>query len=91
MFGICLGAQLIADVLGARVIQAAKEKPDGEAWEFLPHPLTDELGKEAVVFHWHGDTFDLLPGAELLASNDAFTNQMFSAKGGKSRSHTVSF
>ncbi len=83
VFGICLGAQLIADVLGARVYPSGKREAGWRSVEFLPHPLTSELGKEAVVFHWHGDTFDLPLGAELLASNDAFTNQMFSAKGGK--------
>ncbi len=83
VFGVCLGAQLIADALGAKVYSSGKREAGWRSVEFLPHPLTSELGKEAVVFHWHGDTFDLPPGAELLASNDAFTNQMFSAKGGK--------
>lgn len=83
VFGICLGAQLIADALGARVYPSGKREAGWRSVEFLPHPLTSELGKEAVVFHWHGDTFDLPPGAQLLASNDAFKNQMFSAKGAK--------
>jgi GMP synthase (glutamine-hydrolysing) len=77
--GICLGAQLMARALGARVYPGpAKEigwKPvtltrDGEA---LLAPLLDQ-----PVLHWHGDTFDLPDGAMLLASTDICRNQAFS-------------
>ncbi len=83
VFGICLGAQLIADALGARVYSSGTREVGWRSVSFVKHLLTQELGDEAVVFHWHGDTFDLPPGAELLASNDAFKNQAFCAKGGK--------
>lgn len=83
VFGICLGAQLIADALGAKVYSSGTREVGWRKVSFAKHPLTDSLGEEAIVFHWHGDTFDLPPGAELLASNDAFKNQMFCAKGGK--------
>mgnify|MGYP000019334285 FL=1 len=83
VFGICLGSQLIADVLGARVYPSGTREAGWRGVNFAKHQMTEGLGEEGVVFHWHGDTFDLPAGAELLASNDAFKNQMFSAKGGK--------
>jgi len=83
VFGICLGAQLIADVLGAKVYPSGTREAGWREVEILPHSLTSELGDRATVFHWHGDTFDLPAGATLLASNDAFKHQMFCAKDGK--------
>lgn len=83
VFGICLGAQLIADALGAKVYPSGTREVGFRSVSFAKHPLTQDLGEEAVVFHWHGDTFDLPPGAQLLALNDAFKNQAFAAKGGK--------
>jgi GMP synthase (glutamine-hydrolysing) len=79
-FGICLGAQLIARALGARVYPApAKEL----GW--APITLT-EAGERSVlkplgsgpVLHWHGDTFDLPQGATRLASTAICENQAFS-------------
>jgi GMP synthase-like glutamine amidotransferase len=83
VFGICLGSQLLADVLGARVYPSGTREAGWRSVAFVPHQLTKDLGEEAMVFHWHGDTFDLPAGATLLASNDAFKNQMFCAKEGR--------
>jgi GMP synthase-like glutamine amidotransferase len=83
VFGVCLGAQLIAEALGGKVYPSGTREAGWRAISFLPHALTGELGDEAVVFHWHGDTFDLPPGATLLASNDAFQHQSFCAKDGR--------
>ena len=78
--GICLGAQLIAAALGERVYPS----PGGVEIGFGPLDLTasgaagslGELG-DSPVLHWHGDTFDLPPGADLLASTPACVNQAF--------------
>lgn len=83
VFGVCLGAQLIADVMGAKVYSSGTREAGWRSVTFASHPLIDGLGSEAVVFHWHGDTFDLPPGATLLASNDAFKSQAFCAKDGR--------
>jgi len=79
VLGICLGAQLVARALGARVYPGpAKEI----GWK--PVRLT-EAGKKTLapladgpVLHWHGDTFDLPVGAINLASSDICEHQAFS-------------
>ncbi len=79
--GVCLGAQLLADVLGGRVYQnsvreigwwpvrwhtAARAAP---GWDFLP--------ASSIPLHWHGDTFDLPPHAQWLAESDDCAHQAF--------------
>lgn len=76
--GICLGAQLIAHALGARVY-AGHVKEIG--WSALQLRLVKKnpllhLG-DTPVLHWHGDTFDLPENATLLASSSIYSNQAF--------------
>ena len=81
VLGICLGAQLIVAALGSKVYRN-KEKEIG----WFPVRLT-EAGRQSLLlanagtpfdaFHWHGDTFDLPPGAVLLAESEACKNQLF--------------
>lgn len=80
--GICLGAQLIARVLGSRVY------PSGHTeigWTPLTlteagkrSPLRHLDGAHTSMLHWHGDTFDLPQGAVHLASTPVCQNQAFS-------------
>ena len=81
VLGICLGAQLIAAALGAKVYK----NPNREIGWFNINPHTEAAGtilasvfsSPIEVFHWHGDTFDLPVRAKLLASSDACNNQGF--------------
>lgn len=78
--GICLGAQLIASALGARVYPAASKEIGWSALEIEdaiePNPLL--VLRDTPVLHWHGDTFDLPEGGSLLASTRHCVNQAFS-------------
>ncbi|MGY6213633.1 glutamine amidotransferase [Methylolobus aquaticus] len=81
--GICLGAQLIAAALGARVYPGARGKEIG--WSTLhpgsdltaASPLADLVADGVEVLHWHGDTFDLPEGATHLAASTRYQNQAF--------------
>jgi GMP synthase (glutamine-hydrolysing) len=79
--GICLGSQLIAKALGARVFPGhAKEIGWGRltlteaGLRSCLQPLAEE---HAIVLHWHGDTFDLPAGATRLAADVVYENQAF--------------
>ena len=80
VLGVCLGAQLMASVLGAKVYPN-KEKEIG----WFPIELTSEGLESGIlgnlpsfeVLHWHGDTFDLPNGATRLAKSQACLNQAF--------------
>ena len=80
ILGVCLGAQLIAHAMGASVFSNAGSEIGWFDLRFTTaaagDPLFCGLACE-TVFHWHGETFDLPAGAELLASSDRCRNQAF--------------
>ncbi|NTW48264.1 MAG: type 1 glutamine amidotransferase [Chlorobiales bacterium] len=81
VLGICLGAQLLASALGARVYKNRHREIGWFPIERTPlaaaHPIGQILPNQADVFHWHGDTFDLPEGAVHLARSEACENQCF--------------
>ena len=90
VFGVCLGAQIMAKALGAKVYPGREKEIGWHEIELLGEGLRDPLmGKLAIhprtgdfcrrfkVFHWHGETFDIPVGAERIAQSDLYANQAF--------------
>ena len=81
ILGVCLGGQLVARALGAKVVRNSHVEI---GW--FPVSLTDdghssryfrEFPHEFMAFHWHGDTFDIPEGARRLAGSAVCCNQAF--------------
>jgi GMP synthase-like glutamine amidotransferase len=83
--GVCLGAQLLADVLGGTVVQNDRIEIGWFPVRLTPAADDSNLFKsmpaEFTAFHWHGDTFDIPPGATRLAESAACANQAFEYAG----------
>ncbi|MDA8098052.1 MAG: type 1 glutamine amidotransferase [Nitrospiraceae bacterium] len=85
VLGVCLGSQLLAHVLGARVYAGGAKEIGWYDVELTQEGMADRCMKElavdgksiAQVFQWHGDTFDLPQGAVRLASSPVYPNQAF--------------
>jgi GMP synthase (glutamine-hydrolysing) len=85
VLGICLGSQLLAHAAGARVypMTAGEQRQYEVGW--APLHFHHEAGdgvlsgvpNDATLLHWHGDTFDLPRGAQLLASTETCKHQAF--------------
>jgi GMP synthase (glutamine-hydrolysing) len=82
VLGVCLGAQILAAALGAKV----ERNPNGKEIGWHPIRLSDSAKEDRLVrdlpatmtpFHWHGDIFDLPLGAVSLASSDKTPFQAF--------------
>jgi len=84
VLGICLGAQLIADVLGGQV---ARNRNAEIGWFDVTLTAAGRSSKifgegpdTFPAFHWHGDTFAIPPGYDCLASSEACANQAFATR-----------
>ena len=81
VLGICLGSQLIAKAFGAKVYQGTKKEigiyHDIEFDNISKSSLFSGIKSPAVVFHWHGDTFDLPQDAIRLAHSKDYRDQAF--------------
>ncbi len=79
VLGVCLGAQLIASAMGSRVYPNQCR----EIGWFAVRDMAPAVGGHfrfpaaSLVFHWHGETFDLPAGAVLLAASEQCRNQAF--------------
>ena len=82
VLGVCLGAQILAATLGAKV----ERNPNGKEIGWHPIWLSDSANDDRLMrglpasmtpFHWHGDIFELPPGATSLASSDKTPCQAF--------------
>jgi GMP synthase (glutamine-hydrolysing) len=80
-FGACLGVQLLAASLGARVYPGPQAEvgvlPVQRTEAGRVDPITAALPDTFYGLQWHGDTFDLPPGAVSLLSSEAYPNQGF--------------
>jgi GMP synthase-like glutamine amidotransferase len=81
ILGICLGAQLIAKALGAKVFKAPIKEIGWYDISLtrigLQDPLFSNLPKTFPVFQWHGDTFDIPNGGKLIATSSPVSHQAF--------------
>jgi GMP synthase-like glutamine amidotransferase len=80
-WGVCLGVQLLASSLGARVYPGPEPEvgllPVEVTAEGRADPVFAAAPAGLVTLQWHGDTFELPDGAVLLASSPAYPNQAF--------------
>jgi len=79
VLGVCLGAQLVASALGARVYRNRFKEIGWFPIEAIPpaDPFAFSFPASVEVFHWHGETFDLPVGAVRIARSEGCENQAF--------------
>ena len=81
VIGICLGAQLIAEVLGALVYKNAFKEIGWHKVKLIDYgkksPYFEDVEDEFTVFQWHGDAFELPTAARRIATSEACPNQAF--------------
>lgn len=90
VFGVCLGAQIMAKALGAKVYVGPEKEigwydieltedglRDSLIKKLAVHPRAGDFWKRFKVFHWHGETFDIPDGAIRLAKSEMYPNQAF--------------
>lgn len=81
VWGVCLGAQLLAASLGARVMAGPEPEvgvlPVYRTRAADADPVFSILPESFPALQWHSDTFELPPGAVLLARSEAYESQAF--------------
>jgi GMP synthase (glutamine-hydrolysing) len=81
VWGVCLGAQLLAAALGAEVYRGAEAEVGLLPVELTPaaagDPVFGDAPERFPTLQWHGDSFELPSGATLLARSPAYANQAF--------------
>jgi GMP synthase (glutamine-hydrolysing) len=81
LLGVCLGSQLIAKALKAKVSSGPKKEIGWYPLKLTPSSDKDVifggLGSPVMMFQWHGETFDLPSGAIHLAQSDLYRHQAF--------------
>ena len=81
VIGICLGAQLLAAVLGSKIYPHHQKEigffPVYKTEAGNQEPALQAVPEAWTVFHWHGDTFDIPAGAQHLLYSQACNNQAF--------------
>ena len=81
VLGVCLGAQLISEVLGGTVTQNRQKEigwfPVTWTEAAAGTPIFGGLPRQTIAFHWHGDTFSIPPGAVHLAASAGCDHQAF--------------
>ena len=86
VLGVCLGSQLLAHVLGARVYPGAGKEIGWYPVELSAVAQSDSLWQGVdsrfTAYHWHGDVFDLPAGCQRLAGSELTENQAFRHGGG---------
>lgn len=79
--GVCLGAQLMAEAAGAKVVRSGRQEIGWFGVTATPQakgdPVLGGIDWNSPVFHWHGDTHDLPPGAVHLLESQRFAQQGF--------------
>jgi GMP synthase-like glutamine amidotransferase len=87
VLGVCLGAQLIAEVAGGKVTANGHKEIGWHKVSLTPDAMKSTAFKKLpagfVPFHWHGDTFSIPPGAAKAASSEACENQAFFMNDGR--------
>jgi len=81
VLGVCLGAQIIAEVVGARIRRSEESEIGWYPVSLTDHghnePLFSAWPEHVVVGHWHGDTFNLPMGMAAALSSEVTENQAF--------------
>ncbi len=80
VLGICLGAQFIAAAMDAQVYAGPTKEIGWFPVQIFNKEILPFKEDNPIIFHWHGDTFDLPPEAQLLASTPEVKHQAFLMK-----------